>query len=216
MHEPSVHPDELEGAGPICRICLSGKDASELVSPCACRGTQAYVHLRCLRRWQQTSNSSSPHESPPNPKRGRQCPVCLTNYAPAYVIGPPRSLFELFDTLLAWAPRLLVLVPAVGMLLLLAVCFFADDWPVGDLTVGLVAGLGFESFAEPQLPSGHAVLAVLAWGAIAVALVAALLTPRLWLMEQPGAIFRGLPVHRDRGLHTISARLAYDGGHFFA
>lgn len=32
-----------------CRICL--EDNGEFVSPCACKGSVAHVHLDCLRGW---------------------------------------------------------------------------------------------------------------------------------------------------------------------
>lgn len=36
-----------------CRICFEeGHGKSQLVSPCKCKGTQEYVHLHCLRMWQ--------------------------------------------------------------------------------------------------------------------------------------------------------------------
>ena len=41
-----------------CRICLeneSSDDADDhLVSPCNCSGSQKFVHLQCLSRWQAT------------------------------------------------------------------------------------------------------------------------------------------------------------------
>jgi hypothetical protein len=39
----------------ICRYCLmEAEDGEQLISPCACRGDQRYVHLECLRRWQRS------------------------------------------------------------------------------------------------------------------------------------------------------------------
>lgn len=68
---------------PSCRICLEteASDASDrLVRPCACTGTQAYVHVGCLSRWQSTSYS-----------RRFICPVCKTAYKQPYVpcLPPP-------------------------------------------------------------------------------------------------------------------------------
>ncbi|CAL8462769.1 g2302 [Coccomyxa elongata] len=38
-----------------CRICFEEtRDASQLISPCLCKGTQKYVHSKCLRRWQDS------------------------------------------------------------------------------------------------------------------------------------------------------------------
>ena len=38
---------------PVCRICFDHKPSSPFVSPCACKGSQQFVHIACLRRWQQ-------------------------------------------------------------------------------------------------------------------------------------------------------------------
>lgn len=47
----------------ICRICTcSNKDLPEkahtLIQPCACRGSQAFVHTACLNRWRATSDAA--------------------------------------------------------------------------------------------------------------------------------------------------------------
>lgn len=34
-----------------CRFCLA--EGEDLVAPCECRGSQRWVHLSCLRRWQR-------------------------------------------------------------------------------------------------------------------------------------------------------------------
>ena len=37
----------------MCRYCFDGEEDGELISPCACKGGQKFVHLNCLRRWQR-------------------------------------------------------------------------------------------------------------------------------------------------------------------
>lgn len=32
-----------------CRVCFETHPEDDLVSPCKCRGSQEYIHLRCLR-----------------------------------------------------------------------------------------------------------------------------------------------------------------------
>ena len=60
----------------------------DLVQPCACAGTQAWIHIGCLKRWQQSS---------PNRSRKAICPVCKTAYAPEFVPRekPPESVSPL-------------------------------------------------------------------------------------------------------------------------
>jgi E3 ubiquitin-protein ligase DOA10 len=35
-----------------CRFCLV--DSGELVAPCECKGSSAWVHVGCLRQWQKS------------------------------------------------------------------------------------------------------------------------------------------------------------------
>ena len=68
----------------ICRICLDAEsvDSSPLVQPCRCSGTQAYVHLSCLARWQKTRDTDT---------RRNICPVCRHVYAAEFLDSPPIS-----------------------------------------------------------------------------------------------------------------------------
>ena len=42
-----------------CRICLESDKIANLCQPCACRGTQAWVHPGCLKKWQQTRDTDT-------------------------------------------------------------------------------------------------------------------------------------------------------------
>ena len=35
----------------VCRFCFTGAECGTLIEPCACAGSQRFVHRRCLRRW---------------------------------------------------------------------------------------------------------------------------------------------------------------------
>lgn len=35
----------------VCRFCFTGAECGRLIEPCACAGSQRFVHRRCLRRW---------------------------------------------------------------------------------------------------------------------------------------------------------------------
>jgi len=39
----------------ICRFCFTGRESGSLIAPCACDGSQRFVHRACLRRWQRVS-----------------------------------------------------------------------------------------------------------------------------------------------------------------
>eukprot|EP00929_Paragymnodinium_shiwhaense_P112781 TRINITY_DN81054_c0_g1_i1.p1 TRINITY_DN81054_c0_g1~~TRINITY_DN81054_c0_g1_i1.p1 ORF type:complete len:321 (+),score=30.09 TRINITY_DN81054_c0_g1_i1:157-1119(+) len=56
---PTAEP--TTSSGPTCRFCLdevseaslhAADEETRVVSPCACKGTAALVHVACLRRWQ--------------------------------------------------------------------------------------------------------------------------------------------------------------------
>ncbi|TFK30343.1 hypothetical protein FA15DRAFT_662285 [Coprinopsis marcescibilis] len=58
-----------------CRICLDGVSAEpelgRLISPCQCKGSIRYVHLKCLHQWRQSSSSQSAFFA---------CPQCHYRY----------------------------------------------------------------------------------------------------------------------------------------
>ncbi|KAF7280973.1 E3 ubiquitin-protein ligase MARCHF2-like [Rhynchophorus ferrugineus] len=41
---------------PVCRICQASASSEQLISPCHCKGTLAYIHLSCLERWLNESS----------------------------------------------------------------------------------------------------------------------------------------------------------------
>lgn len=55
-----------------CRFCLSSKSSqtNPLITPCQCKGTMEFVHLKCLNRWRRIDIA----------RNGRQCLLCMTNY----------------------------------------------------------------------------------------------------------------------------------------
>lgn len=55
---------------------IEGHNAGRVVSPCACKGTAALVHLACLRRWQASLLERRLTEEAQN--RALSCPVCCS------------------------------------------------------------------------------------------------------------------------------------------
>lgn len=62
----------------LCRFCLSSHQTqiNPLVSPCACKGSLEFVHLKCLNRWRQLDFT----------RNGHQCSLCMTNYTIFYTV----------------------------------------------------------------------------------------------------------------------------------
>lgn len=54
-----------------CRICLSEDEQRDMISPCACIGTNKYIHRKCLNEWVTHSTRSD---------AGTICPNCLQKY----------------------------------------------------------------------------------------------------------------------------------------
>ena len=78
--KPSASSSTIHPEAPLCRFCFEGPAFGALISPCACSGTQAHVHIKCLRRWQRTTRSAD---------GGRTCQVCRRMF-----LAPPLSFYE--------------------------------------------------------------------------------------------------------------------------
>mmetsp|Transcript_30046 Transcript_30046/g.54775 ORF Transcript_30046/g.54775 Transcript_30046/m.54775 type:complete len:430 (-) Transcript_30046:81-1370(-) len=78
----STDADGQGAAEKICRICFDGSAEGELVSPCDCVGSQKYVHLSCLRRWQRSVQLGAPNhpEEVRREDRHTRCGVCRARF----------------------------------------------------------------------------------------------------------------------------------------
>ena len=75
--KPAVAEEEEEEE-PMCRYCFEGEEEGPLISPCACKGGQRWVHLSCLRRWQRMVLVSQPTHPAfyKDDIRHHECNVC--------------------------------------------------------------------------------------------------------------------------------------------
>lgn len=100
----------MEQDTPVCRFCLDGGQTKKnpFLEPCKCKGTQKYVHEKCLSRWRRMDPG----------KNETRCLLCLSPYTLA--IGelrehvPNESTFVLF--LLRYPVSLCVTVNYAGLL----------------------------------------------------------------------------------------------------
>ena len=75
LREPTEE-EILEGV--MCRFCFdSSSDEGRLIAPCACSGSQTWVHEVCLRKWQKAKAYSSRG----GPRHDAVCNVCMTPFA---------------------------------------------------------------------------------------------------------------------------------------
>ncbi|KAK3267670.1 hypothetical protein CYMTET_23789 [Cymbomonas tetramitiformis] len=72
----------------LCRICYGGDEEvaekGELVCPCACRGSNKYIHITCLKQWHLTSGS----------RMELQCPTCKQRYFGVVAVQLARMTVE--------------------------------------------------------------------------------------------------------------------------
>lgn len=80
-----------------CRICL---DDGDTVCVCGCRGTQAHVHLECVRKWIQEKRSQNCELCHQPWSRDIYVSVIRENYAPlALLIG---CIINMFWAYVVW------------------------------------------------------------------------------------------------------------------
>lgn len=71
---------------PVCRLCWSEAydgPGGALISPCNCKGSLRYIHVRCLEDWQDCLRSQG------NFKKARMCEICKEPYS---LIDVPPSI----------------------------------------------------------------------------------------------------------------------------
>ncbi|KAK9804843.1 hypothetical protein WJX72_008395 [[Myrmecia] bisecta] len=119
----------MDEEGPYaCRFCFDETDdVAELISPCKCKGTQAYVHSKCLRKWQE--NVLALHTTRRD-ERAHRCSVC-------------HELFSQQPPSIGWGLRMSSALRGVGgaiCISLLAFGLSGPPWPHLALLVLLLLG----------------------------------------------------------------------------
>jgi erythromycin esterase-like protein/ubiquitin-protein ligase len=80
-------------AASVCRFCFSAE--GELVSPCACRGSNEWLHLECLRQWQKTVVLTQPTHPKYQTNIDTVCNVCLEPFTgPGILRSRHEQIFE--------------------------------------------------------------------------------------------------------------------------
>eukprot|EP00511_Aplanochytrium_stocchinoi_P009393 CAMPEP_0204864464 /NCGR_PEP_ID=MMETSP1348-20121228/4080_1 /ASSEMBLY_ACC=CAM_ASM_000700 /TAXON_ID=215587 /ORGANISM="Aplanochytrium stocchinoi, Strain GSBS06" /LENGTH=597 /DNA_ID=CAMNT_0052015109 /DNA_START=240 /DNA_END=2033 /DNA_ORIENTATION=+ len=95
INKPEVEVDSDSDSEALCRYCFGGREDGELISPCACKGGQKYVHLSCLRQWQRMVLVSQPTHPAfyEDDVRQHKCNVCTEKFT-----CPPPTRFELMSS----------------------------------------------------------------------------------------------------------------------
>lgn len=115
-----------------CRICLCDdiSQGNPLISPCKCKGTMKYVHLKCLEEWRRVSGRNTSFY---------RCDQCHFNYRMSRI-----SLYNILThEIVISAVTILI------FLILVIVCgyvgrmFFSDEW---------FSSLFYDDFNRPITP----------------------------------------------------------------
>jgi len=92
-HESGTEIGE-DGQQSVCRICLSHEGTGaddQLLRPCKCRGSQAWVHKSCLQKWQRKVQLAATSNHPNDVAREQRHLVCNVCREPFDLPPPSRS-----------------------------------------------------------------------------------------------------------------------------
>ena len=78
--------DDDVGGASVCRFCFTSE--GDLISPCMCKGSNEWVHLECLRKWQKEVVLSQPTHPKYHTDIDKVCNICLE---PFTGVGIPPS-----------------------------------------------------------------------------------------------------------------------------
>ena len=74
--KPKLKAATLEDKQRQCRVCLAEGGSERMVTPCRCSGSQAFVHARCLRQWQESLHKEN--------RPCHTCSICKSPYTVQY------------------------------------------------------------------------------------------------------------------------------------
>ena len=105
-----------------CRICIDEDDLENLIQPCHCTGSTAYVHEKCLMKWLTVSNRTN-------------CEICKFEY----------ETVEVEEKKFSWCPKyrfsdstdISAAVVLIGIFGHFAIMFFISLWgaTTGDMFI---------------------------------------------------------------------------------
>jgi len=117
----------------ICRICFGSESQApnELVRPCRCSGSMAFIHLQCLKSWVDSKEQASP-----------QCEICKT---PFKIESTSKIVWSIRHFTHSSACLILPLTIPISAVLIVAIVSCSKDLSDGSnlgALVGCLLGLG--------------------------------------------------------------------------
>ena len=71
---------EIKSSKKQCRICLGDEHSQDIISPCSCSGSLAYVHRECLDKWRARNK---------NGRGFKACDICSFEYVIETIVDHP-------------------------------------------------------------------------------------------------------------------------------
>lgn len=120
-------------AVPICRICFGSESQTpnELIKPCRCSGSMAFIHLQCLKSWVDCKEQVNP-----------QCEICKT---PFKIQSTSKYVWSMQHFVHSSACLILPLTVPISAVLIVAIVSCSKDLSDGSnlgALVGCLLGLG--------------------------------------------------------------------------
>jgi hypothetical protein len=97
-----------------CRICLDNDHPNELISPCLCNGSSAYVHRKCLNNW-RSENA--------NGKGFKYCDICHFEYVIETIISDQKEERKRLFKYYLFVIRDLILINLIIQLIVICLAF---------------------------------------------------------------------------------------------
>ena len=106
----------------LCRICLGGDNSTSLITPCACTGSQKYVHEECLKTWLLRKSDDELN----------RCELCKQEFNMLFEVTSACMPFQSTATCRAWIPCIIcfALLAAIIYLCMLSAANHSDDIPI--------------------------------------------------------------------------------------
>lgn len=109
----------------MCRICLTSENSGTLINPCACTGSQKFVHEECLKTWLLTKKKDDLN----------QCELCKENFKMTFEVTSACMPFHNLNTCKAWIPCIICLA-LLGGIIYICYLAFANETSDVAVTVG--------------------------------------------------------------------------------
>lgn len=117
----------------ICRICFGSEstESNELIRPCKCSGSMAFIHLQCLKSWVDCKSQSKP-----------ECEICKTPFRIETISKNVWSIRHFAHSSACLILPLTIPISAVLIVAIVSCCKDLSDGSNLGALIGCLVGLG--------------------------------------------------------------------------